>query len=461
MRVRSIVAVLVAGALAGATAPAAGAAPRLTQVQLRTSGSVRVVWHGDRARGCAAAGLCGYRGSIVYPARRGSGFVERIDGGPPPFSDLFGFLETPGRTVARTERAVAGGDPAVCSQRSRSKPFTLSSARSWRGRQWLTLGADISPPLLASGQCAGPRLEDFSGRLPSALIRRRALDRRGARVSLAGRFPFTSGPLRGQVISTLRLRSRGVRSVREIHEVDEGRRDGKHQLYVELRYRVISVEGEFRNDFRAVTAPVCKLRDACGTRGSELYSINGGDRKMEVRGFLRTRSRKRPPLRRALRRILRHGFLNGDVPIDRSSGLTTHAFVRPGAATCTDHFRPRRPPFVVLTGGEGRLGLGAFGGDASILRGRCPGPVDPGAFGGALAASRVPRGRFLKRTFELRLRSRRDFRTGAYRGARTVRLDVRLRRTRARVTVDPDFGEEGSVFLTGLSPRARAARQRP
>ena len=455
MRVRAMVAAAVAGVFAASAAPA-GAADYLTRIELRASGKVKVVWHGDQTHGCAAAGLCGYSGSIVYPFRRGAGFIERAQTGPHSFLDYFGFIESPGRTVARTERAVAGGEPAVCSQRSRQHPFTLSFANAWRGRRWMTLGTSIFPSLLASGQCAGPRLEDFAGQLPSTLVRRHELERRGARVSLAGRFPFRSGPLRGQVISTLRLKSRGIHRSRLLDgETDEDEPRGKHVLYVELRFRATRVAGELRNDFRAVGAPICELRDACGTHGSELYSLDDTGRTVEVSGFAATRSRRRPSLKGALRKVLNDGFLGGGFDVRRASGLTTHAFVRPGAVTCTDRFAPREPPFLDLYGEQGRLALVLFTREASILRGRCPGPADAQSGGEEIARLRVSRSQLLKRAVLFQLRSRRDFRTGAYKGTRTARVNVRLRRTRARVLVDPKFGGEGGLFVSGIRPRQR------
>lgn len=436
---RAIVAGLVAGVLAAAAASPAVAAPHLTQIGLRTSGSIEVRWHGDRARGCAAAGLCGYRGSIAYPFRRGTGFIERAPTGPGSFLDYFGFLESPGRTVVRTERTVPGGRSALCSQRARTTGFTLSFAPAWGARHWLELGTESFPPLLASGQCAGPRLEDFAGRLPSTIVRRKALDRRGARVSLAGRFRFRSGPLSGTVISTLKLRSRGIRRVRTIDDGGGGDNEprGKHELAVRLRYRVTSLEGEVRDDFTAVSAPICRVRDACGAHGSEVFSLAEAGKTLEIAGFARTSSRKRPPLRRALHRVVSDGFAFGDVPIDRASGLTTHAFVRRGGATCTDRFRPRRPPLLFVLGERGRVVLSLSSGGASVLRGRCPGVTETFAGGDELARTRVPVDRLLKRVLRLQLRAGRGFGGGAYSGTHKAHLDLRLRRTRAQVQVDP------------------------
>ena len=64
MGTRVAVAAVVA-AIAAAACPPAHADSTLN-VRVRTTGVVAVVWHGDPARGCAAAGMCGVDGSVTY-----------------------------------------------------------------------------------------------------------------------------------------------------------------------------------------------------------------------------------------------------------------------------------------------------------------------------------------------------------------------------------------------------------
>ena len=60
--------------------------------RLATSGAVTVTWHGDRARGCAAAGLCGYRGSTLARVAGGGQFELLLSDGRLRFgfAELFG-----------------------------------------------------------------------------------------------------------------------------------------------------------------------------------------------------------------------------------------------------------------------------------------------------------------------------------------------------------------------------------
>jgi hypothetical protein len=429
--------------------PPASAKLELIRVPVRSSGSIRVVWHADPARGCTSAGMCGYSGSIEYPTR-GGGFLERLREDS-RVVDFTGILDPAGSTRVRTERAVAGSAPAVCSQRSRADPFTLQAKHAWGSRVWVSLGTELYPTPLASGQCAGPRIEDVTGSLPAALMKRTHMDRRGARVDLSGRFPWKSGPLSGELISTVRLKSRGAHREKLNGGTNPEKLPG-HELYVDLRYRATQLEGELRNDFRAVDAPICRVRDACGTRGSEVYSLEAAGRMVHVIGTARVKSRRRPSLRKALRIVLRRGVFSALAPLGRSSGLTTHAFVRPDGRACTDRFRPRRAPFLLLFSDGERLALSMFAADSTLLRGRCPGPSEAqngnGQIGRVLLSPSVVR----RRVLAAHIRASHAFRGGAFRGTRSARFDVRLRRVHASVKIDPHFdGEEYYVISNGIS----------
>jgi hypothetical protein len=225
---------------------------------------------------------------------------------------------------------------------------------------------------------------------------------------------------------------------------------------VELHYRARRLQGEVRNDFRAVDAPICKLRDACGTHGSQLFSIESPNERVDVTGIARVRSRHRPSLRRALRTILRHGNLSSLTSLDREAGLTTHVLVRPDAAMCNDRFRPRSGPYILLFGNRRKLALDMFDGESGVLRGRCPGPTEEQGGDGRLAHARVSSKALFRRTIQLQLKARRTFAGGAYRGTRSARVDLVLHRTGSRVRVDPEFGRAVFAFSSGISS-ARSA----
>lgn len=56
--------------------------PRPRQVNITLSGALTIAWTGDPAHGCAAAGLCGVRGSLEMV--QGGEAASASGGGPPP-----------------------------------------------------------------------------------------------------------------------------------------------------------------------------------------------------------------------------------------------------------------------------------------------------------------------------------------------------------------------------------------
>src|SRR5206468_10239163 len=136
-------------------------------------------------------------------------------------------------------------------------PCPLDADRPHRGRSWMSPGTGSAPAPVASGHCAGPRLADFAGSLPAARFNPRRLRRRGTRLSLAGRFAFRAGPLLGHVISTVVLRSDGLRTVRDEFSLPPERARFRRMLTVSVNYAVRRAVGEFNSDFRSVNAPIC------------------------------------------------------------------------------------------------------------------------------------------------------------------------------------------------------------
>jgi hypothetical protein len=449
MRVRAIGALLVAGALLGAVPASALARDRT--IEFRTSGALKVLWHGDPARGCAEAGMCGYSGTIDYP-RRPQAFIEWFGPSGREFDPAgsTGLLDMTGPTRVRVRREVPGGAPATCRASNRFAAFTLDISHAYRDRLWLTLGTRVFPGPTVAGQCAGPLLADIAPALPSAPVRLRHLARRGARVSLAGRFPFHRGPISGEVVSTLRMRSEGARTEHENTHFGPEHVDRHRRLFVDLTFRIESAEGEVRSDFRAIDAPICARKDACGTHGSEVYSFTQGGGTVEVFGAMRTNAKHAPSLRRAIRRIARHAGLEGFAYGGHVSALTTDVLLGPGRPQCTDRRRSGRP-FLDL-GGHRRL-TARLSFDAPLLEGRCPGPTDEQSLGGRLATGHLGLGQLARRSPELALHANRSYKAGAFRGRHAAHVSIRLRRVRARVRVVKP-ARDGSIRISRVSARS-------
>ncbi|MEA2471680.1 MAG: hypothetical protein QOE38_2679, partial [Thermoleophilaceae bacterium] len=82
---------MVGAAVALFAAAPAGARERALTAGLTSTGAVSVTWHGERALGCAAAGLCGYRGSVSTQPGTDGELVLTL--GRHGVVDAFGFLD--------------------------------------------------------------------------------------------------------------------------------------------------------------------------------------------------------------------------------------------------------------------------------------------------------------------------------------------------------------------------------
>src|SRR3954468_22598950 len=99
-----------AAALAAAPAPAEARGRELA-AGLSATGSVFVTWHGDRARGCAAAGLCGARGSSSSQPVDGELYLTVGRHGR---LTAYGSVSEESAPLVRVERREASGEVDTC-----------------------------------------------------------------------------------------------------------------------------------------------------------------------------------------------------------------------------------------------------------------------------------------------------------------------------------------------------------
>lgn len=463
MRSRACLIMVLAAAIAAATAGTAHAEFRYTSTPFDTSGSLTITWHGDPAAGCATAGLCGYRGTTTYPVAR-RGFLESLWDGR-ELIDVSGELDLPGRSTTRVTRDVPGGDPAVCVDRGHGTFFYLDVRHAYRDRYSVELADELDPGAIASGRCAGPTLSDVGDSLPSAVFRLDRIKRPGARINLAGRFPFHAGPLVGEVVSTLQLRSR--RSRTKVEHEDGRPPHGERDVFVDLSYAVKRLSAAIGVDFHA-TQEGCEAIDACGAMGSERYEASVERGRLDVFAIAPWHRRGKPSLRRALQHIAKHGFIFGSSELpQRGRGETASTFALPGLPACSDRLDPGSTPPLFFDGRRGKLALAlGFGADESsgdafddVLVGRCPGPTQAQVFGAApFARMRLPVSALTRKRLDLLLRAAGSFSRRGYAGTRRTRVDASLERTSAHVSVER--GEGGSIAVIGTSPGG-GFRQRP
>lgn len=118
------------------------------------TGELTATFHGDAAAGCAALGVCGYSGTIVWRSQGASAslYLVRYRESGRVHHDAFGDIasgQSAGNVTTVVQRAVANGDPAgTCGDvgsgaatwglrgvatRSRCASWRLAAPRSQRG----------------------------------------------------------------------------------------------------------------------------------------------------------------------------------------------------------------------------------------------------------------------------------------------------------------------------------------
>jgi hypothetical protein len=424
-RFAALAATIAATAFAGIAAPLATAARGLAMTA-RVSGSVVATWHGDSARGCAAAGLCETRGSATYRpgfdgrltvGRNGVSFAGAVGAEPP---------------IVRV-RDGAPTAPTACADVLESIFSPLSFAYLGDELQVSLAALDLS-----GGRCAGPRTIDLAHALPQGKIKTAGLRRAGGTIDLSARTRFVAGPFSGEVVSTIRVAFGRAHAARD--ELSPGvlrgpRPPGGKRRYwlLDLRYRIAGVSGAIVTDFHGIPDVACRALGACGTNGSSSYTLKGVSGRIDVLagGRLR-RGRDRPTLAAALRRLHR-----GKLSVYAQSRLwharaTVSESLSSSGTSCSDSLFTE-PPAIDSRGAARGLALllrsNDLGSPADTVRTRCPGPSQADVLGGAsLAHALIPTADLGSGTLRVRAVSKRAFARNGYAGSRSgeLLLDLEL-----------------------------------
>jgi hypothetical protein len=431
-----VVGATVAAAVLSAAAPALARESLSGFAPLSATGAISISWHGDPARGCAAAGLCGYRGSLsVRPSEGQLQFYAGRRG----FHEAFGYTNVDSPPVIRVQR----GSEGACVDLASTTEVEVFVRRVAPGR----VRVGLANYELGPGRCAGPSLEYVVERLPKRTLPLRLLRHGRTAIALPGRRRFADGRFSGTVESTLRLRVGRVRAQRlpETGDHPRPRRSGRRARIAEVRarYRVTGLSGKLTTSFGGLAAPFCTNLDACGVTGSSSWAILSAGGTVLVEGGALARPGDRG-LSGALAAISRRkGRLRGVVATDgrlrHALGATTATVRRPGGPDCRDAHSAQAPDFstsvahsriVLELGGEGGYTLGG-----DLVRTGCPGPRQSEVLrDGGVAHGSLPLSALRRRSLEVPLRSPvRRFRDLAYSGARRAHFTVGLRRVALRV----------------------------
>jgi hypothetical protein len=349
-----------------------------TVIPVRLRGTLAVQFHGDQATGCAARGLCGYSGTVIWqPPSTGTIDVDSFrDHGRTEYNvslDLSGngFTVGPpidgGTTTADVRFTPNGsaGSSSICTDAA-ATGADIEMPVNFRAAS-LTLAA-ASPSLLGT-RCAGPLQSDIASVMARRVVDVATLFHGRAAVDLASSADFAVHGLAGTVTSTVQL-SLGRPRTQRISGSGSSSKASKFRTVV-LTYRA-HLDGSISTHFRGDSSS-CAALGACGANGTFALRVHGTPGTLA----LGTSTSARRPLRDVLtalglrkdgnpRGILVLGFfvVHGQ--------LTYSVNVAQGQNTCKDT-GPAGPDSITLAPTRTRLRT-EFDGSLPAPHLRCPGP---------------------------------------------------------------------------------------
>jgi hypothetical protein len=415
-----------------------GGAITITQIPVRVRGGLAVQFHGDQATGCAARGLCGFSGTVIWqpPSTatleadtfREDGrtqydvsldFFDGITSGGPPGEG--------GVTTADVRFAPTGsaGSPATCTDAvdagvAIDMPVHLRAAS-------LTLAA-ADPSLLAT-RCAGPLQSDIANQLARRIVDVAALSHGQTGVSLASSSEFAVHGLAGTVTSTVELRL-GRPHTRRVSTEGSSSKQPKIRT-VEVAYPA-RLNGSVL--IRTHGDPTsCAPLGSCGANGTFALHVHSSPGKLMVFAFARSRR----PLRDELTALglRKHGNPRGILILGAFlvRGPASYAVdVTQGANTCKDT-GPTGPGIFLLQSIEGPLSA-AFSQAPPVLHLRCPGPMI--SLSNGLASARMVRLAHLRHGGPIHLRTVHNLRDDGYTVRTSANVVVTLARPSVKISTD-------------------------
>ena len=252
------------GAALCCAVPSPAAAKPATFKSLTLTGSVTFTWTGDRARGCAANGLCGVNGELTLSVPSGS---------PESFSGSgLSYMQPDVTGVVRVRRASRGSVTECVEPIDQfPPPLTISLSRDDR--------STLIQSTWSSGRCAGP----LAGRIPSLRLPVRRSGGRHPSFDLSGDEAISAGPYAATVISTLRLSTSPPSTLGGYSSSSSGGFSGRffppppvrrvRVEYVRLRYRLAVPPSALDVSFRGASDPSCEMLDSCGAAGALTLSL--------------------------------------------------------------------------------------------------------------------------------------------------------------------------------------------
>ncbi len=394
-----------------------------TSIQASATGELVVSFHGDPATGCAAAGLCGYSGTVIV--RPDSADIELIKyrrGRAVTYeaSMILDLAFGQGSTLARVERAVVGASPGVCADAEQQASTTALTIK----RGLVTLAPLQPGGTLLATRCAGPLDRDLVGAGPSITVPLRSLLRGRMRLQLDGVHTFAAHGFAGTVSSTIALRLQRPES-------QTGSGSGLPPGFETQRIRAVTehlsllrARGSLMALLRGTTDPAeCVLLDSCALQGTltvspSPYAVDAslsatGPANRPSRDFLAALGLTRGGNPRGIQTF-------GDINWSDTGTVVTR-LTQPGA--CADS-GALGGGFVVLQV-QGATALASYG-PLAPPRTRCPGPVISSSE--ALAVGRLPLRGLARHVFTIALGAAPSLHDDGYSATLRGHLSLTLRR---------------------------------
>ena len=406
------------------------------------SGDITLTWHGDPARGCAAAGVCDVSGSLRYAPDYAFTYGELLAGGRFEPEELDLESSDPSTVRVRTGTSASSG---LCLDLE-DNSFELAVRRGSGGHYRVGLfNGDGDLGAFSSGRCAGPLGQELASLFPIGNLDAAGLGRHSAVLDLTQQRPFVAGPFSGELKSTVRARMPRV-------EVGGSSSDTtpstalprkRRELMLVMEYRLKQGSGSLVSGFAGTSEPFCLPFDACGVRGSINYSVSptsaGGS--LTIYAHRRVSKHEHPNLRSALR-DLRANRLKLEPLLDPPEGAqvrVSSVVSRPDGTTCTDPGESTSTDIGVEQGTGGiRLALNPSNDSAvDALRTHCQGPGERDIAGTrSLFAATVSNRDLLRKTLHVRLSPKKSFASAAYAGTLAGSFEIELDRLALHSDVD-------------------------
>lgn len=408
----------------------------ITEIPVRLRGALTVQFHGDQATGCAARGLCGFSGTVIWqPPPTATLEADTFrDQGQTEYnvslqlfnSDAAGPASEGGVTTADVRFAPNGsaGSASTCNDAA----FTGSDVEMPVHLRAASLTLAAAAPSLLGTRCAGPLQSDIASQLASRVVDVASLSHGRTGVSLASSSEFAVHGLAGTVTSTVQLR---------LGRPDTRRQSPGGSSSKQPKSRLVEIDYPARLNASALIhthgdPSSCAALGSCGANGTFALQVHGTPGTLRIFAFATSRRPLRDQL--AALGLRKRGNPRGILIIGAllvRGPATYDVDVTQGANTCRDSAPPG--PGVLIVSGIGGAVTAGFSQGPPQLHLRCPGPML--ALDNGLVSTRLGLAR-LRRGGTIHLKTVHALRDDGYTARTEANVAVTLSRPKVKITTD-------------------------